>query len=101
MATSVGFGLAQLIGRPVVTNALVNALIFVVLIFSPVEFPISRLPLWLADVHRVLPVYYMAEVLRASLTRGLVSGTGTAYAVLGAWLAGAWAATAWVVGRRR
>jgi ABC-2 type transport system permease protein len=101
MATSVGFGLALLIARPVVTNALVNALIFIVLIFSPVQFPISRLPLWLADVHRVLPVYYLAEVLRASVTRGLVHDTALAYGVLGAWTLASWAATAWVVGRRR
>jgi ABC-2 type transport system permease protein len=101
MATSVGFGLAQLIARPVVVNALVNALIFVVLIFSPVQFPISRLPLWLADVHRVLPIYYIAEVMRASLTRGLVHDAGLSYGVLAAWTVAAWAATAWVVGRRR
>jgi ABC-2 type transport system permease protein len=101
MATSVGFGLALLIARPVVTNALVNALIFVVLVFSPVQFPISRLPLWLADVHRVLPVYYLAEVLRASVTRGLVHDTALAYGMLTAWTLASWAATAWVVGRRR
>jgi ABC-2 type transport system permease protein len=101
MATSVGFGLALLIARPVLTNALVNALIFIVLIFSPVQFPISRLPLWLADVHRVLPVYYLGEVMRASVTRGLVHDTALAYGVLAAWTLASWAATAWVVGRRR
>jgi ABC-2 type transport system permease protein len=101
MATSVGLGLALLISRPVVTNALVNALIFVVLIFSPVQFPISRLPLWLADVHRVLPVYYLAEVLRASVTRGLVHDAALSYGVLAAWTMASWAVTAWVVGRRR
>jgi ABC-2 type transport system permease protein len=101
MVTSVGFAMAQLIARPVVTNAIVNALIFVVLIFSPVQFPISRLPLWLADVHRVLPVYYLGQVLRASVTHGLVTNLALSYAVLGAWTAAAWAGTAWVVARRR
>jgi ABC-2 type transport system permease protein len=101
MITSVGFAVAQLIARPVVTNAIVNALIFVVLIFSPVQFPISRLPLWLADVHRVLPVYYLGQVLRASVTQGLVSNLPLSYAVLAAWTIAAWAGTAWVVARRR
>ncbi len=101
MATSLGFCMAVLIGKPMVTNAILNALIFVVLMFSPVQFPISRLPLWLADAHRVLPIYYLAEVLRASVTRGLVHDTGLSYAVLGAWTLASWAATAWVVGRRR
>jgi len=101
LATSVGFAMAQLIGKPIVTMAIVNALIFVVLIFSPVQFPISRLPLWLAGVHRVLPIYYLAQVLRASVTNGLVSNVALSYAMLAAWTVAAWAATAWVVARRR
>lgn len=101
MATAVGFAMAQLIGRPVLTNAIVNALIFVVLIFSPIEFPISRLPLWLADVHRVLPIYYLGQILRASLTNGLVADVALAYAVVAAWTVAACAGTAWAVGRRR
>jgi ABC-2 type transport system permease protein len=101
MATSVGFAMAQLIARPVITNAIVNALIFVVLLFSPVEFPIGRLPLWLADVHRVLPIYYLGQILRASVTQGLVSDVALSYAVVAAWTAAACAGTAWVVARRR
>jgi ABC-2 type transport system permease protein len=101
MATSVGFAMAQLIGKPLVTNAIVNALIFVVLIFSPVQFPISHLPLWLADVHRVLPIYYLGQVLRASVTTGLVSNLVLSYAMLAAWTVAAWAGAAWVIGRRR
>lgn len=101
MATSVGFTMAQLIAKPLVTNAIVNALIFVVLLFSPVQFPISRLPLWLADVHRVLPIYYLGQVLRASVTRGLVSNLALSYAVLVVWTALAWAGAAWAIARRR
>lgn len=101
MATAVGFAMAQLIGKPLVTNAIVNALFFVVLLFSPVVFPISRLPLWLADVHRVLPVYYLGQILRASLTHGLVADVALAYAVVAAWTAAACAGTAWAVARRR
>ena len=101
MATSIGFTMAQLIAKPLVTNAIVNALIFVVLLFSPVQFPISRLPLWLADIHRVLPIYYLGQVLRASVTRGLVSNLALSYAVLAAWTALAWAGAAWAIARRR
>ncbi|MGO9179859.1 MAG: ABC transporter permease [Candidatus Limnocylindrales bacterium] len=100
MATSVGFGLAQAIRNPVVTNLIVNIFIFVVLLFSPVVFPISQLPGWLAALHRWLPVYHVAQVLRASVTTGLVSNVATSYAVLVAWTVAGWAATAWVVGRR-
>lgn len=92
MATSVGFAITMLIARPVVTNAVVNALVFVVLIFSPIQFPIGRLPLWLADVHRVLPVYYLGQVIRASLTTGIVTNTALSYVMLTAWTMAAWAA---------
>jgi ABC-2 type transport system permease protein len=106
MATSVGFSMAQLIPNPMVTGVMVNVLIFVVLMYSPVAFPITQLPGWLAGLQRVLPIYYAAQVLRASVTSGLVSGVGVsgvgaAYAMLTAWTAAAWAGTAWVVGRRR
>ena len=101
MATSVGFGLAQAIRNPLVTNVVVNLLIFVVLMFSPVVFPIGQLPSWLADLHRVLPIYHLAQVLRASVTTGLVNHVAISYAVLAAWTVAAWAAAAWVIGRRR
>jgi ABC-2 type transport system permease protein len=100
MTTAVGFAMALLIARPLVTNAIVNALMFVVLLFSPVEFPISRLPLWLADVHRVLPIYYLGQVLRASVTQGLVANVALSYAVVAAWTVAACAGAAWVVARR-
>jgi ABC-2 type transport system permease protein len=82
-----------------VANVIVNPLIFVVLL-SPVVFPISQLPLWLADLHRVLPIYYLAQVIRATVTTGPVHDLALSYAVLAAWTAAAWAG-AWVISRRR
>jgi len=101
MATSLGFGMALAIKSPLVTNVIVEALIFVVLLFSPVVYPISQLPRWLADLHRVLPIYPLAQVMRASVTSGLVHDFAASYAVLAVWTAAAWAMTAWVIGRRR
>lgn len=77
-----------------------NALIFAVPLFPLVVFPVSQLSGWLADIHRVLPIYHLAQVLRASVTTGLVSGVGVSYAVLVAWTLAALGATAWIVGRR-
>jgi len=101
MATSMGFGMAVAIKNPLVTNVIVNALIFVVLLFSPVVFPITQLPGWLAGLHRVLPIYHLAQILRASVTTGLVHDVAASYAVLTAWTAAAWAVAAWTIGRRR
>jgi ABC-2 type transport system permease protein len=100
MCASVGLGMAHAIKNPVVTNLITNVLVFVVLLFSPISFPKSQFPMWLADVHEVLPLYHMGVVIRASLTTGLVSEVWVSYAVLGAWTVAGWAVTAWVVGRR-
>jgi ABC-2 type transport system permease protein len=74
---------------------------FVVLLFSPIVYPASQLPTWLRETHRVLPFYNMATVIRAGLTKGVVSDVTTSFLVLVAWAAAGCAATAWAVGRRR
>jgi ABC-2 type transport system permease protein len=101
MAVSVGFGMAPAIPNPMVTNVITNTLVFVVLLFSPIVFPPGNLPGWLFAVHRALPFYNMAVVIRAGLTHGLVTGLAQSYFVLAAWTAAGCAMTAWVVGRRR
>jgi ABC-2 type transport system permease protein len=101
MATSMGFGLALAIRDPLVANVIVNVLIFVVLLFSPVVFPITQLPAWLADVHRVLPFYYLAQVIRATVTTGLVHDLVLSYAVLAAWTVAGWAGAARAISRQR
>ena len=101
MAVSVGFGMALVITNPMLTNLVTNALIFVVLLFTPIVFPASQLPDWLFAVDRALPFYNMAEVIRAGLTTGLVTDLASAYLILAGWTVAGWAMTAWVVGRRR
>ena len=100
MANSVGFGFAHAIAEPRITNLIVNMIIFFVLLFSPVAFPISNFPDWFASVHRVLPFFHMANVIRGGLTEGLVDGLAASYLILGIWMIGAWVLAAWVVGRR-
>jgi len=55
MAISVGYGMALAISNPMVTNVVTNALMFVVLLFSPIVYPVSQLPTWLAYLHYYLP----------------------------------------------
>ncbi len=100
MCTSVGFGLAHAVKNPVVINFISNMVVFFVLLFSPIIVPISQFPDWLASIHRVLPFYHMAQVIRDGLSTGLVIEVGTSYLVLGAWVLAGWVATGWVVGRR-
>ncbi|MDH3262232.1 MAG: ABC transporter permease [Acidimicrobiia bacterium] len=100
MCTSVGFGMAHAIKNPMVINFIANMIIFFVLLFSPIIVPIAQFPDLFASVHRVLPFYHMAQVIRDALSNGFVTDVGTSYLVLGVWTLGGWMATAWVVGRR-
>ena len=100
MAISVGFGMALAISSPVVVNLITNTLIFVVLLFTPIVFPISQLPSWMATVHHLLPFYAMAQIVRAGLTTGIVTNVAWWYLVVIVWTVFGWGLTAWVVARR-
>ncbi len=99
-AASVGFAMAHAISNPMLTSLVTNVLVFVILLFSPINFPPERLPTWLATLHAGLPMQHAANVMRAGLTDGIATHVGFSFAVLGAWALGSWTVTAWVVGRR-
>jgi ABC-2 type transport system permease protein len=81
---ALGYALAASIPPPV-TSQLASVLGIAVMLFSPINFPLSRLPHWLQDVHHVLPVSYMADLIRGTLTGQYDTARATAFAVLGAW----------------
>ncbi|MGM1057644.1 ABC transporter permease [Saccharothrix sp. Mg75] len=65
--------------------ALSQLIAFISLMFSPINFPIERLPGWVQAVHEVLPIYHMAEVMRASLAHTTFEAQPISYIILGAW----------------
>ncbi len=101
VSVTVGFGMALVIRSTVAINLISNALIFLVLLFSPIVYPASNLPTWFQKVHDVLPFEHMATVIRAGLTDGLVNDVARSYEVLLVWIVVGCASTALVVGRRR
>lgn len=64
--TAVGFAIAYAT-PPSVTSLITQMIVFISLMFSPINFPADRLPQWLQAVHQVLPFQYMAEAVRDSL----------------------------------
>jgi len=101
VAAAVGYSFAHAITNPRVTNVITQLLIFVVVLFSPINFPPDRLPDWLATAHRWLPAQHSALVMRGTLTDGLVrEGLGESFAILGVWAVGSSLLTAWVISRR-
>jgi ABC-2 type transport system permease protein len=101
-AAAVGYAIAAVV-RPQVVQQLTSFLSVLLLLFSPVNFPIGRLPGWLQDVHRVLPIRYMADLVRYTLAGPQAGATRPvlAFAVVGAWCAVALAVTSRVAVTRR
>ena len=101
VASAIGYAFAHAITNPRMTTVLTQLLIFVVIFFSPINFPAARLPGWLAGIHAWLPPQHAAIVMRGTLTDGLeAGGLGESFAILGAWAVGSWLLTAWVISRR-
>ena len=82
-----GYSLAHSIAKAQITQLITQVLVFFIMIFSPIMFPASQLPHWLATVHKYLPIVYMADLSRGTLT-DLNVNLGQAFAVVGGWSAG-------------
>jgi len=85
MATSVGYAIALLAPKAELVGVLTNLIIFSLFLFSPINFPVERLPDWLATIHRFLPVKYAADAVRGALVPGYGDNLGMALVVLGVW----------------
>jgi ABC-2 type transport system permease protein len=95
-----GYSIAHGIAKAQVTQLITQVLVFFIMIFSPIMFPASQLPHWLADVHRFLPIEYMADLSRGTLT-DLKVNLGQAFAVVGGWCLLGLVVTCILVRRRR
>lgn len=67
-STLVGYAIAYASPNMKITNLIANFLIFSLFLFSPIIYPINRLPQFLQFLHKVLPIKYMADLLRGGLT---------------------------------
>jgi ABC-2 type transport system permease protein len=83
---AVGYGVA-VSAPPAATNQVTQFLSIALLLFSPINFPLDRLPAWLQDVHRVLPITYMADLIRGTLTGSYDASRGLSFTVVGAYCA--------------
>ncbi|MGH9320097.1 MAG: ABC transporter permease [Vicinamibacteria bacterium] len=100
MATSVGFAIAHAIPHPSVTALVTQVLAFVILMYSPINFPAERLPVWLQKAHAFLPFEHAGILVRASLAEGHASQLACSFAVLVVWSVVASGVTLWVLNRR-
>jgi ABC-2 type transport system permease protein len=83
-AAAVGYAMAVSL-PPAATGQVSSFLSIALLLFSPINFPLDRLPGWLQDLHRGLPVTYMADIIRGGLTGSYGADAGLAFGVVGAY----------------
>ncbi|MFQ5795507.1 MAG: ABC transporter permease [Candidatus Bipolaricaulia bacterium] len=99
-ATAIGYTIAHLSPSPVLTTLITNVIVGLFM-FSPVNYPAERLPVWFAELHRFLPLKYVADVIRGTLTQGDSGELGLAFTVLGAWCVVGFGITYAMVTRQR
>ncbi len=100
-STVVGYTLAQLSPKAELTVVITNFITFCLFLFSPINFPVERLPEWLADLHQFLPIKYSADVIRGTLTTGYSENLTLSFSILVLWLIAGFGVTYLLITRRR
>ena len=83
-SAAIGYAMASLL-PPMIAMLLTQVLVIGVLIFSPINYPAERLPEWFQDIHSVLPVQAMGEVIRGSLAADTFALTARPFVLLTGW----------------
>lgn len=98
--TMLGYAVGHAVASPMAVRLITQVLVFAVFGFTPILFPASQMPGWLAAANWWLPFCHMATVMRAGLTNGLATGIPSSYVMLTVWALACTALTAWSLGRR-
>jgi ABC-2 type transport system permease protein len=98
--TFIGYSIAFSVPKPMMVNVITQIIVFLVMMFSPVMFPVEQLPGWLQAVHQVLPIKYMAFLMRGTLT-DLSVNLGQSFAIVGGWFVAGFITTTLLVNRRQ
>ena len=99
-STFIGYAIAHGAPRPEMAHLLTQILVFAIMIFSPVVYPTEQLPGWISAVHSVLPIKYMADLSRGTLTN-LDVNLPLAFGIVGVWCLIGFSITFLVIRRRR
>jgi ABC-2 type transport system permease protein len=99
--TLIGYALAHAVEDPMAVRLVAQMLVFLILGFVPILFPVERLPGWLGALNWWLPFRHMAVIVRAGLTEGLVDDVAVSYAIVAAWAVACAVLAAQALGRRR
>lgn len=100
MAAAVGYAIAVTLPATLAQLAS-QVLVFFVLLFSPITFPVSQLPDWFQTLHLVLPIQAAADLLRAGIASNVFAAEWRDLLVLVLWTAFGLLVTTRALVRRR
>ena len=83
--TMLGYALSHAVANPMSVRLIAQMLVFFVFGFSPILYPSTQQPDWLAAINAWLPFEHMATIVRAGLTTGIVDGVGRSYLIVAVW----------------
>jgi ABC-2 type transport system permease protein len=98
-SVAIGYGLAYA-AKPEVAGLVTQLILFMALMFAPINYPAERLPDWVAQVHAWLPFVYMAQAIRETLNTPSGGVALLPFAILAAWGMAGLAVTYRVMTRR-
>ena len=98
--TLIGYALAHAVKNAMTVRLVAQMLVFLVMGFVPILFPVSQLPGWLGALNWWFPFRHMAVIVRAGLTNGLVGDVAVSYLVVSVWAVVCAALAALALGRR-
>lgn len=98
-AAGIGYGIAYA-AKPILVGLITNLVVFISLMFAPVNYPAERLPGWAQAVHEWLPFQYMAQAIRESVDVPSGGITLLPFVILATWAVAGLAVTARVMTRR-
>jgi ABC-2 type transport system permease protein len=99
-SAAVGYAIAVSL-QPTVAAQVGSFTGIALLLFSPINYPLERLPQTLQHIHQVLPVAYMADIVRGALSGRYDANRATAFGVVAAYCVAGLALSARAAARRR
>jgi len=64
----IGYTIAHLLKNSQFVLLITSFILFSLFLFSPVIYPITRLPKWMVYLHEILPIKHMSDLIRGSIS---------------------------------
>lgn len=80
----VGYALTFLL-EPTIAQLVSQVLLFIILLFTPISFPATRMPDWTQQLHKWLPLQSMADAMRYALLPEEFSTSARCWIVMVIW----------------